>query len=237
MKIGSLFSGIGGLELGLERAGLGTVAWQVEIDPFCRGVLAKHWPEATRYEDVRTIDRATVASVDVICGGFPCTDLSHAARGVARSGLDGEASGLWFEMLRIVDALAPRFVIVENVAAAWRAWLPNVRRDLHRIGYSCLPLRMRAADVGCPMGRARIFVVAHTDRDRECLSAFHDEASRIAADVAHRADWSANPADVVGMANGVSNRVDRLRALGNAVVPQCAEVIGRAIVAAIEVPR
>ena len=234
MKIGSLFSGIGGLERGLELAGLGEVAWQVEIDPFCRSVLAKHWPNATRLEDVRTVTAATVAPVDVLCGGFPCTDLSHAARGVARLGLEGEASGLWFDMLRIVDALAPRFVVVENVAAAWRSWLPNVRRDFFGLGYSSVPVRMRAADVGSPMGRARIFVVAYTDRDRERFGAFHDEASRLAEAVAHRREWHRDPAEVVGVADGVSARVDRLRALGNAVVPQCAEVIGRAILAATE---
>lgn len=90
MRIGSLFSGIGGLELGLERSGLGTVAWQCEIDPFCRAVLARHWPDAMRYEDVRTVD-ATAPSVDVICGGFPCQDVSLAGK---RGGLDAPRSGL-----------------------------------------------------------------------------------------------------------------------------------------------
>lgn len=230
LKIGSLFSGVGGLELGLERAGLGRVSWQVEIDPFCRSVLAKHWPEAVRYEDVRSIGKATVAPVDVVCGGFPCTDLSHAARGVARAGLAGEHSGLWREMLRVVSELAPRFVVIENVASAWRDWLPHVRRDLHELGYSCMPVRMRAADVGSPMGRARIFVAAYTDRDRECFSAFDAEVARASEVVAARADWAADPAESLGVPHGISARVDRLRTLGNAVVPQCAEVIGRAIV-------
>lgn len=236
MKIGSLFSGIGGLELGLERSGLGVVSWQVEIDPFCRSVLARHWPNATRLEDVRTVTRATVPAVDVVCGGFPCTDLSLAARGVARTGLDGEASGLWREMLRIIGELAPRIVVIENVSGPWREWLPNVRRDLHGIGFACVPVRMRAADVGLPHGRSRIFVAAYTDRDRERFGTFHAEASRSAEAIAVRSTWDADSAPLVGGADGPSSRLDRsrLRALGNAVVPQCAEVIGRAIVAALE---
>lgn len=233
MRIGSLFSGIGGLELGLERAGLGRVVWQCEIDPFCRRVLARHWPEAVRHEDVRSVSRATVTPVDVLCGGFPCTDLSHAARGIARSGLDGEQSGLWYEMLRVVAEITPRIVVVENVAAAWRSWLPIVRSDLDGLGYASMPIRMRAADVGCPMGRARVFVVAYPYGDRERFGAIDAEARRASQAIAHRRDWSTDPASFVGVADGVPDRVDRNRALGNSVVPQCAEVIGRAIVAAI----
>lgn len=234
MKIGSLFSGLGGLEKGLEDAGLGTVAWQCEIDPFCRSVLAKHWPDARRYEDVRTVD-ATAPPVDVICGGFPCTDLSLAARGVARTGLEGEQSGLWREMLRIVGLLMPRFVVIENVAAAWRQWLPFVRSDLYGIGYSCVPIQMRAADVGLPHGRSRVFVVAYTNSDCERLGTVYAEARRCAPDVALRSAWAEDTAELLGSSDGVPDRMDarRLRALGNAVVPACAEVIGRAIMEAI----
>ena len=235
LTIGSLFAGIGGLELGLERAGLGRVVWQVEIDPFCRRVLAKHWPHVTRYEDVRSVNRATVPSVDVICGGFPCTDLSNAARGVARDGLAGDASGIWFHFARIIGELRPRFVVVENVSAPWRKWLPVVRRHLFAAGYASVPIRVRAADVGSPQGRARVFVVAYTDRDSERLRALHAEASSAQAAIIDRADWHEDPATIVGMDDGPPDRMDSSRrtALGNAVVPQCAEVIGRAIVGCI----
>jgi len=105
LRIGSLFSGIGGLELGLERAGLGPTLWQVEIDPFCRRVLERHWPEAKRFERVEEVGRANLASVDIICGGFPCQDVSVAGRG---EGMSGARSGLWYEFERILAELTAR---------------------------------------------------------------------------------------------------------------------------------
>ena len=117
MRVLDLFSGIGGFSLGLERAGMQTVAF-CEIEPFCRAVLAKHWPGVKIYEDIRTLTAATLErdgiAVDVICGGFPCQDISVAGRG---AGLAGERSGLWREYFRLVGELRPRVVIVENVAA------------------------------------------------------------------------------------------------------------------------
>src|SRR3972149_3901009 len=127
MRIGSLFSGVGGLDLGLEWAGLGPVLWQCEIDPWCRSILASHWPEAKRYEDVRELVTDNVADVDIICGGFPCTDISNAGR---RVGIDGEHSGLWSEMARIIRLVRPRFVVVENVAALLARGLERVLGDL-----------------------------------------------------------------------------------------------------------
>src|SRR6185312_32662 len=108
MTVGSLFAGIGGFDLGFERAGF-EIKWQVEIDPFCRAVLAKHWPDVRRYEDVRTVG-AELERVDVVCGGFPCQDISFAGDG---AGLDGERSGLWREFSRLIGELRPRYVVVE----------------------------------------------------------------------------------------------------------------------------
>lgn len=102
MRIGSLFSGIGGLESGLERAGLGRVVWQVEIDDYCRRVLRKHWPDAYRRKDVKATTRAALPAVDVICGGFPCQPWSVA--GMQR-GADDERH-LWPEFARVVEAMA-----------------------------------------------------------------------------------------------------------------------------------
>lgn len=158
MRIGSLFSGIGGLELGLEAVIPGArVIWQAESDPVARAVLATHWPGVRIYEDVRHIDE-TAEPVDIICGGFPCQDLSVAGKG---RGLGAERSGLWWEFRRIVRTLRPRYVLIENVYRGWRRWLPVVRRSLHRIGYTSVPVRVRAADVGAPHERARCFVVAY----------------------------------------------------------------------------
>jgi DNA (cytosine-5)-methyltransferase 1 len=111
MKFGSLFSGIGGFDLGLERAGM-VCAWQVEIEKNCLKLLADKFPDARRYEDVRTVGRSNLEPVDLICGGFPCQDLSIAGK---REGLTGERSGLWFEFARIIEELKPGWVVIENV--------------------------------------------------------------------------------------------------------------------------
>jgi DNA (cytosine-5)-methyltransferase 1 len=159
--IGSLFSGIGGLELGLERAGLGPTIWQVEADPFCRSVLAKHWPNAARFDDVKTVGAAQLVRPEIICGGFPCQDISFAGKG---AGLAGERSGLWVEYLRIITEIKPRFVVIENVPGLVRRGLADVVTGLDELGYSVVGTRIAAADVGAPHKRERIFLVAHTDR-------------------------------------------------------------------------
>jgi len=162
VTIGSLFSGIGGLELGLERAGLGPVLWQCEIDPFCRAVLAKHWPNVTRYTDV-TRPRDYPA-VDLICGGFPCQDVSSAGK---QRGLGGERSSLWWHFADVVRRVRPRVVVVENVNSGKTLWLPHVRHQLHVLGYATRALAVSAADVGAPHLRRRVFVVADAHGDRE----------------------------------------------------------------------
>jgi DNA (cytosine-5)-methyltransferase 1 len=165
--IGSLFSGIGGLEYGLELAGVGRTVWQVERDAFCRGVLARHWPEARRHDDVRTATAALLGPADVVCGGFPCQDISQAGRG---AGLDGERSGLWFEFARLLSEMRPRprAVVVENVAALLSRGFDVVLSDLADLGYARREWAvLRASDVGAPHQRARLFVLAYADGDRQ----------------------------------------------------------------------
>ena len=159
LKVLDLFSGIGGFSLGLERTGgFKTIAF-CEIDPFCRAVLRKHWPEVPIYEDVRTLT-PPLGFADVICGGFPCQDISKAGR---RAGITGERSGLWRHMVDTVRMVGPRYVIVENVAALLGSGLDVVLGDLAAISYDaewhCIP----AGAVGAPHIRERIWIVAYPD--------------------------------------------------------------------------
>jgi DNA (cytosine-5)-methyltransferase 1 len=163
LRVLDLFSGIGGFSLGLKRAGMKTVAF-CEIEEFPRRVLKKHWPEVPCYDDIRTLTAARLAAdgigVDVICGGFPCQDISNAGQ---RAGLEGERSGLWSEYARLIGELRPQFVIVENVAALLGRGLSRVLGDLAEIGYDaewhCIP----ASHVGAPHRRDRIWIIAYAD--------------------------------------------------------------------------
>jgi len=159
VTFGSLFAGIGGMDLGFERAGL-TCKWQVEIDPHARRVLAKHWPDVRRHDDVRTFppDDGADWSVDVVAGGFPCQDISFAGKG---AGLAGERSGLWYEFARVVRVLRPRYVVVENVAALLVRGLDAVLGTLASLGYDAEWEILPAAAFGAPHIRNRVFLVAH----------------------------------------------------------------------------
>ena len=314
MKVLDLFSGIGGFSLGLERAGMQTVAF-CEIDPFGRRVLAKHWPDIPCHDDVTTREFHE-GEADVICGGFPCQDISLAGAG---AGLSGERSGLYRELVRAIRLVRPRYAIVENVAALLSRGMGTVLGDMAEIGYDaewhCIP----ASAVGAPHRRDRVWIVANPDGSRRAArqsatapmgygrpagtescdapdavgEQLRDQSGRrgrprrsdqtepgddgaqehvadtvgarlegrpilagyIAAELAaierggeisdagrdpsercgsgvgtvgERNWWFSEP-DVGRVANGVPARVDRLKGLGNAVVPQIPEAIGRAI--------
>lgn len=158
LRIGSLFSGIGGLELGLEWSGVGHTVWQVEISHWCRSILERHWPNVTRYEDVCTIDTADLAPADIVCGGFPCQDVSVANPGGA--GLRGLRSGLWREFVRVLDGVRPKYVIIENVPGLVRRGLDVVVENLVDLGYEVAGTRVQAADFGAPHKRERLLLVA-----------------------------------------------------------------------------
>ena len=233
MKICSLFSGIGGLELGLEAAGVGKTIWQVEQDAFCRSVLARHWPEARRFEDVKEVSGADFPGAGLVCGGYPCQDLSDCHTRKERPGLDGDRSGLWYEFLRIIEECGPRFAIIENVdGAARKRWVPVIREGLWRAGYLSAPVRLRASDVGAPFVGSRVFVIAKANSKSEPVSALYEEVEKLleSAKIV-RADWGQPTSEALGMAHGFSRGVvkNRLRSLGNAVVPACAAVIGEII--------
>ena len=257
LTVGSLFAGIGGFDLGLERAGM-RVRWQCEIDPYCQRVLAKHWPHVTRYGDIKTVDWDSVEPVDLLCGGFPCQDISLAGKG---AGLAGERSGLWFEYAKAIEVLKPRYVLIENVSALRSRGLDQVLGSLAALGYDaewhCIP----ACAVGAPHRRDRVWIIAYAQSDRTQRGTFQqrgaivgdDGDTQFVADSAsarsqgHRGEcelgegesemqisrsgwWQSEP-DVGRVAHGVPARVDRLRGLGNAIVPQVATFLGERILA------
>jgi DNA (cytosine-5)-methyltransferase 1 len=229
MNVLDLFSGIGGFSLGLERAGMRTVAF-CEIDPYCRQVLAKHWPDVPIFDDIRELTSTQVLGhnrIDVICGGFPCQDISVAGKG---AGITGERSGLWKEYARIIGEVRPRYVIVENVAVLLIRGFGDVLSDLAALGYDaewhCIP----ASAVGAPHRRDRIWIVGHAVADAHARRELQPQ--RRICDVGRwlgDSGWWLTEPDVGRVAHGVPSRVDRLKALGNAVVPQIPEIIGRAI--------
>lgn len=238
LKVLDLFSGIGGFSLGLERTGgFKTVAF-CEIEEFPRRVLAKHWPNVPIYNDVRTLTAERLKqdgiTADVICGGFPCQDISVAGKA---AGIDGERSGLWKDYARLVGELRPAFVIVENVAALLGRGIGRVLGDMARLGYDAVWHVIPASAVGLPHLRERVWIVANNRRERgegQFFQAFQGlyalpwgENERRAADFMQRPDLYEPRLCRAG--NGISERVD---ALGNAVVPQIPEALGRAILEA-----
>ena len=331
MKFLSLFAGIGGFDLGLERAGMKCVG-QVEIDPFCQKVLKKHWPDVPRFTDIRKFDATGLGGIDLICGGFPCQPWSHAGK---QQGAKDDRD-LWPEMLRIIKAVRPRWIIGENVRGfvSQPMGLDRCISDLEAAGYVVRAYIIPACAVDAPHRRDRVWIVArdaksdtscterrvqegknakpgrvrstvaypdsngsHGGKDRKGVAAGDDRdkartqerqqpqgSSGVGSilcgseneDVAHAAQlqrdgggehteqgerqvsksgkrggtdegasrpatqrsedggpqrWLPEP-DVGRVAHGVPRRVDRLRGLGNAVVPQVVEMIGRSIMEA-----
>ena len=275
LTFGSLFSGIGGFDLGFERAGM-VCRWQVEIDEFCTRVLEKHWPHVERHRDIHEVGAHNLAAVDVVCGGPPCQP--HSLAGLRR-GADDDRN-LWPQMCRVVEQVNPRWVVVENVPGISSTILDAICADLEARGYEVGAIDLPAAGAGAPHIRQRIFILAHAHgrggavgnnfQEGNCerlgtifgddgapVSDAHgvrcgqraDQPQRVAgggrashAGPAVQAEvgewWRAEP-DVVRVVPGFPQRVDRSRrprvtALGNAVVPQVAEIIGRLIVATDE---
>jgi DNA (cytosine-5)-methyltransferase 1 len=243
VRVLDLFSGIGGFSRGFEAAGWTTAAF-CEIDPFAQSILKKHWPGVPIYEDVEklTADRlaADGIGVDVICGGFPCQDISTVGQ---RAGLEGDRSGLWSEIARLIRDLRPEYAVMENVSALLFRGLGEVLRDLAEIGYDaewhCIP----ASAVGYHHGRDRIWIVAYPEGSRR--GSILQESGLLQATIQDSAG-SAGPGrafyapdaqrmlrqtdpSVLRVADGIPDRIHRIRVLGNAVVPKIPELIARAI--------
>lgn len=169
--------------------------------------------------------------VDLVCGGFPCVNISTARAG-GQTDLDGPQSGLWSEQRRILGALRPRWCLVENIAFRWAAWVPKVRADLAALGYASLPLELSAGSFGAPHRRPRVFVVADSHSEGESLLAIHAEVARLRPVPVGGGHWRLPPSGGFRVADGLPGSMDRLRMTGNAVVPPVAEWLGRRILAA-----
>ena len=268
IKIGSLFAGIGGFELGLERAIPNSeTIWQVEQEPFCQKILKKHWPHSKIYNDVRAVGAHNLEQVDIICGGFPCQDISTA--NTKAKGLEGEKSSLWFEMLRIIRELRPRVVVLENVPTLTVRGLSTILGALTKSGYDSEWEIISAAKFGAVHLRKRWFCVAYpsslSDKRRPFADANQTSLRQKETPRSRRAPTSFSTAEskwgtgdssvtkqkisnnggmqssnywrervppepiIHRMDDGISTRLDKIKALGNAIVPQCSEYIGRHI--------
>ena len=290
MNVLDLFSGIGGFSLGLEKAGMTTVAF-CEIEEYPKKVLKKNWPDIPIYNDVKELTAKRLKddgiSVDLICGGFPCQDISQAGK---QEGIEAERSGLWSECARLLREVRPKYAIFENVTALISGdrgrWFQRVLWDISEAGYDAEWYCIRASDIGARHHRDRVWIVAYTnnircerrrisnradkrpmevtplegqeltsvrgkiegcsrdirknlentDSKRRCSgNAKWKKAEnvgkrpRLAAGLRGKFDiWNTEP-DVGRVAHGVPDRAHRLKGLGNAVVPQIPEMIGRAI--------
>lgn len=225
MRFGSLFTGIGGMDLGLERVGMSCV-FQSEIDPFCRAVLAKHWALVPNVGDIRDAMPTTCAPVDVLAGGFPCQPHSLAGE---RKG-SGDERDLWPEFWRFIRDLAPTWVVGENVAGLLTsekgAFFGRILIDLVDLGYTVRWTSLKAKDVGAPHGRERVFILAHRGAMPDL-----DRTARGLRDLAPVGTtwWHATPEPVAGLPERSVNHVARVKALGNVVVPQVASYVGHLI--------
>jgi len=266
-----LFSGIGGFALAASWVWADDLELQgfCEIDNYCQKVLKKNFPDVPIYEDITELQPEWFDDIDLLTGGFPCQDISVAGKG---EGIEGERSGLWFEMLRLISGIRPRYALIENVPMLLHRGLGRVICDLASIGYDAEWQVVSAADVGAPHLRKRIWIVAypisinggnpHRSEPSDSLEGKGpgepDRARGSSRTMAHATSvrpsrsgqsqypghqtpsgkgetvnfidecigdiWSTEP-DLGRVADGVPHRVDRLRGLGNAIVPHCAALI------------
>lgn len=255
LKVLDLFSGIGGFSLGLQATNeFETIAF-CEIDPFCQKVLKKHWPNVPIFNDITKLGEGELnglGKVDVICGGFPCQDISCAGKG---AGIHAARSGLWWEMLRIIRLVRPRYVLAENVSALLIRGIDEVLGSLSEIGYNAEWQILRASNLGLPHERERVFIIAYPKGKRLDEDVF---SQRIYKESNRQGQWGHFPSiylPVFGRSypeisrlirgdNGLSPRLDgcidskkgpvdkiqsRVKALGNSIAPRMATYIAECV--------
>ena len=235
-----LFSGIGGFALAAKWVGFETKVF-CEIDPFCQMVLKKHWPNVPIVEDIKKFDGKEWTGATLITGGFPCQDISIA--NANPKGLRGKRSGLWKEFFRVISLVRPHFVIVENVSAFTIRGLLDVLGDIASIGYDAEWETIPASIFGFPHQRKRIFIIAYSEnyRHKNSINAespiflkwnrFNQEIPIKGSSFGDKESVyeKIRSTEFVRVANGIPNRVDRIKGLGNAIVPQVAYEIIKAI--------
>ena len=269
MRMLDLFSGIGGFALAASwvwKDELDIVGF-CEIEEYAQKVLQKNFPEVPIYQDVQELKGKDFKNIDLITGGFPCQDISIAGKG---AGIEGERSGLWSEMCRIISEVRPKYAIIENVPMLIHRGLERVLCDLTKIGYDCEWQIIGADDVGAWHKRKRIWIVAYSNRFRKnkqqsrirskSIQSIRKNPNTLRQKISNSSssrrkiglskeryrkerdtkkfinnsnrqrgrkakhNWTTEPS-VGRVANGIPNRVDRLKGLGNAIVPQVAKLI------------
>ena len=219
------------MSLGLEHAGM-TIRWQVEVDPYARTVLERHWPHVPRRGDIRLIEPGDLEPVDLLGGGFPCQPVSCAGKQLG----ERDRRWLWPAMLRVVTMLRPRWVLAENVPGLRTRGADRVLADLEEAGYACWPLVVGADLAGAPFRGERVYLVAQASgaglEGTEQPTVALESGRRQGSDARGSTRWEAEPA-MGRVAHGLPERLARpaLTALGNACVPAVVEAIGRAILA------
>jgi DNA (cytosine-5)-methyltransferase 1 len=255
MRVLDLFSGIGGFSLGFEKMGFDTVAF-CEIDKDAQRVLRKHWPKVPIFDDVKDDRLKNLKHIDVICGDFPCQDISEA--NVNGKALEGARSGLWFEYLKLIERLGPKYVIIENVQMLRTRGLDTILKNLDAIGYDAEWHCIQASHVGAPHRRDRLWIIAYSHgvrrqpilggEIRACISKVDGQKSEdgswnesqgrthnTPSACISQYESSFGESSLLRMDDGVPKRLDvgrRLKQCGNSIVPEIAELIGRAIVTA-----
>jgi DNA (cytosine-5)-methyltransferase 1 len=218
-----LFSGIGGISYGLRKY-IRPIAY-CEIEPYCQAVLLSRMADesicdAPIWDDITTLSGLPFdGSVDIIYGGFPCQDISVAGHG---KGLEGERSGLFFEIVRLAKEIKPRFIFLENVPAITSRGGLRVVREIAEMGYDCRWCVISAASVGAMHKRDRWFLLAKSrcERLQERAEEIQSERKKSKHEDANEFCWGKTESELDRKANGIQCQMDRIRALGNAVVPQ-----------------
>jgi DNA (cytosine-5)-methyltransferase 1 len=227
-----LFSGIGGFALAAGWAGFETVGF-CDNEPYAQAVLKKHWPDVPIHGDIKALDGSAYRGITLLTGGFPCQPFSNAGK---RRGKDDDRY-LWPQMLRVIQEARPAWIVGENVVGIIGLALDQVCSELEAFGYEVEPIIIPACSINAPHRRDRVWIIANTkgiDDNRQRRSKFSEESRQIfhRGNISHNGweeKWTKTATSLCRVANGIPHRVDRLKGLGNAIVPQVAYQIIKGI--------